>query len=101
MVALLGLPPRCKESGFCLRKTGSFHADSSGDDLGRRVVVDLISSGDNSGNNSSDDSGNNSGDDSCETWVPLGPHRPGSRLCPTSGSGLPEDSPTCQWAQPT
>jgi hypothetical protein len=37
----------------------------------------------------------------CETWVPLVPHRPGSRPFPTSGSGLPEDSPTCQWAQPT
>jgi hypothetical protein len=32
----------------------------------------------------------------CETWVPLGPHRPGSRLSPTSGSGLLEDQPTCQ-----
>jgi hypothetical protein len=31
----------------------------------------------------------------CETWVPLGPHRPGSRPSPTSGSGLPEDPPTC------
>jgi hypothetical protein len=40
-------------------------ADSSSNDLGRRVVlVDLISSGDNSGNNSGDDSGNNSDDDS-------------------------------------
>jgi hypothetical protein len=40
-------------------------ADSSNDDLGRRVVlVDLISSGDDSGNNSGDDSGKNSGDDS-------------------------------------
>jgi hypothetical protein len=28
---------------------------------------------------------------SCETWVPLGPHRPGSQPSPTSGSGLPED----------
>jgi hypothetical protein len=37
----------------------------------------------------------------CETWVPLGPHRPGSQLSLTSGSGLLEDSPTCQWAQPT
>jgi hypothetical protein len=27
----------------------------------------------------------------CETWVPLGPHRPGSRPSTTSGSGLPED----------
>jgi hypothetical protein len=25
VVALLGLPPRCKESGFRLRKSGSFH----------------------------------------------------------------------------
>jgi hypothetical protein len=32
----------------------------------------------------------------CETWVPLGPHRPGSRPSPTSGSGLLEDQPTCQ-----
>jgi hypothetical protein len=40
-------------------------ADSSSDDPGRRVVlVDLISSGDDSGNNFGDDSGNNSGDDS-------------------------------------
>jgi hypothetical protein len=37
----------------------------------------------------------------CETWVPLVPHRPGSRPSPTSGSGLLEDPPTCQWAQPT
>jgi hypothetical protein len=40
-------------------------ANSSSDDPGRRVVlVDLISSGDDSGNNSGDDSGNNSSDDS-------------------------------------
>jgi hypothetical protein len=40
-------------------------ADSSIDDPGRRVVlVDLISSGDDSSNNSGDDSGNNSGNDS-------------------------------------
>jgi hypothetical protein len=26
----------------------------------------------------------------CETWVPLGPHRLGSRPSPTSGSGLLE-----------
>jgi hypothetical protein len=38
---------------------------------------------------------------SCETWVPLGPHRPGSRPSPTSGFGLLEDPPTCHWAQPT
>jgi hypothetical protein len=37
----------------------------------------------------------------CETWVCLGPHRPSSRPSPTSGSGLLEDPPTCQWAQPT
>jgi hypothetical protein len=37
----------------------------------------------------------------CETWVPLGSHRPDSRPSPTSGSGLLEDLPTCQWAQPT
>jgi hypothetical protein len=37
----------------------------------------------------------------CETWVPLGPHRPGSRPCSTSGSGLLEDPPTCQWVQST
>jgi hypothetical protein len=32
----------------------------------------------------------------CETWVPLGPHRPGSRTSLTSRFGLPEDPPTCQ-----
>jgi hypothetical protein len=37
----------------------------------------------------------------CETWVHSGPHRPGSRPSPTSGFRLPEDPPTCQWAQPT
>jgi hypothetical protein len=26
---------------------------------------------------------------SCETWVPLGPHQPGSWPYPTSGSGCP------------
>jgi hypothetical protein len=36
----------------------------------------------------------------CETW-PLGPHRPSSRLSPTSGFGLLEDPQTCLWAQPT
>ena len=30
----------------------------------------------------------------CETWVPLGPHQPGSRPSPTSGSGPSEDLPT-------
>jgi hypothetical protein len=40
-------------------------ANSSSDDPGKKSgVVDLISSGDASGNNSGDDSGNNSGDDS-------------------------------------
>jgi hypothetical protein len=31
------------------------------------------------------------------------PRSPPTRLTtvPTSGSGLPEDPPTCQWAQPT
>jgi hypothetical protein len=38
---------------------------------------------------------------SCETWVPLGPHRPGSRPSMTSGSSLPENTPTCQWARST
>jgi hypothetical protein len=33
-----------------------------------------------------------------ETWVPLGPPRPGSRPSLTSRSSLPEDPPTCQWA---
>jgi hypothetical protein len=51
------------------RKKRSTHtevsADSSSDDPGRRVVlVDLISSGGDSGNNSGDNSSNNSGDDS-------------------------------------
>jgi hypothetical protein len=39
-------------------------ADSSSDDPGRRVVVDLISSGDDSGNNYGDESVNNFGGDS-------------------------------------
>jgi hypothetical protein len=37
----------------------------------------------------------------CETWVPVGPHRPGSRPSPTSGSDLLEDPPTCLLAQLT
>jgi hypothetical protein len=37
----------------------------------------------------------------CETWVPLGPHRPGSRPFSTSGPGLLEDLSTYWWAQPT
>jgi hypothetical protein len=40
-------------------------------------------------------------DGAWETWVPLGPHRPGSRPSPTSGSGLIEDPPTCQQVQLT
>jgi hypothetical protein len=39
-------------------------ADSSSDDRGRKVLVDLISSGDDSGNYSGDDSSNNFSDDS-------------------------------------
>jgi hypothetical protein len=40
-------------------------ADSFSDDPGKRVMlVDLISSGDDSDNNSGEDSGNNSSDDS-------------------------------------
>jgi hypothetical protein len=50
------------------RKKRSMHievsVDTTSDDPGKNVVlVDLISSGDDSGNNSGDDSGNNSGDD--------------------------------------
>jgi hypothetical protein len=33
--------------------------------------------------------------EACETWVPLGPHRPGSRSSLTSRSGLSKDSSTC------
>jgi hypothetical protein len=36
-----------------------------------------------------------------ETWVPLGPHRLGSRPSPTSGSGLLEDPQTRPSCQPT
>jgi hypothetical protein len=36
----------------------------------------------------------------CETWVPTGPHRPGSQPSPTGGLDLPEDPPTCPWALP-
>jgi hypothetical protein len=35
----------------------------------------------------------------CETWVPMGPHRPGSRRSLSSGPNLPESPPTCKWAQ--
>jgi hypothetical protein len=34
--------------------------------------------------------------DYCETWVPLGPHRPGSQSSLTSGFGPSEDPPTYQ-----
>jgi hypothetical protein len=51
---------RRKKRSTCIEVS----VDSSSDDPGRRVVVvDLISSGDDSDNNSGDDSGNNSGDD--------------------------------------
>jgi hypothetical protein len=36
----------------------------------------------------------------CETWVPMGPHRPGSQPSPTGGPDLPEDPPTCPWTLP-
>jgi hypothetical protein len=36
----------------------------------------------------------------CETWVPMGPHRPGSQPSPTGGPDLPEDPPTCPWVLP-
>jgi hypothetical protein len=60
------------ESGFLSSTQGKkqskcieVSADSSSDDLGRRVVlVDLISLDDDSSNNSGDDSGNNSDEDS-------------------------------------
>jgi hypothetical protein len=55
-------------------------ADSSGDDPGRRVVVDLISSGDDSSNNSGDNSGNNSDDES------------GNNSCDDSGNSSSDDS---------
>jgi hypothetical protein len=52
---------RRKKRSTCIEVS----ADSSSDDPGRRVVlVDLISSSDDFGNNSGDDSGNNFGDDS-------------------------------------
>jgi hypothetical protein len=34
-----------------------------------------------------------------ETWVPMGPHRPGSPRSLSSGPDLPEAPPTCKWAQ--
>jgi hypothetical protein len=52
---------RMKKRSTCIEVS----ADPSSDDPSRRVMlVDLISSGDDSGNNSGDDSGNNSSDDS-------------------------------------
>jgi hypothetical protein len=56
-----------ERSGFFKKRSTYIEvsADSSSDDPDRRVVlVDLISSGDDSGYNSGYDSGNNSGDDS-------------------------------------
>jgi hypothetical protein len=35
----------------------------------------------------------------CETWVPMGPHRPGSWRSLTSGSDLSEAPPTCKWTR--
>jgi hypothetical protein len=35
----------------------------------------------------------------CETWVPTGPHRPGSQRSLSCGSDLPEAMPACKWAQ--
>jgi hypothetical protein len=35
----------------------------------------------------------------CETWVPMGPHRPGSQRSPSSGPDLPEALSNCKWAQ--
>jgi hypothetical protein len=35
----------------------------------------------------------------CETWVPMGPHQPGSQRSLSSGSDLPEALPTCKWAR--
>jgi hypothetical protein len=35
------------------------------------------------------------GKSDCETWVPTGPHRPGSQPSPTGGPDLPEDPLTC------
>jgi hypothetical protein len=36
----------------------------------------------------------------CETWVPLGPHLPGSQSSPTVEHDLSEDPPTCPWTLP-
>jgi hypothetical protein len=35
----------------------------------------------------------------CETWVPMGPHRPGSQRSLSSGLDLPEALPTYKWAR--
>jgi hypothetical protein len=35
----------------------------------------------------------------CETWLPMGPHRPGSQRSLSSGLDLPEVLPTYKWAQ--
>jgi hypothetical protein len=39
------------------------------------------------------------GFDICETWVPMAPHRLGSRRSLPSAPDLPEAPPTCKWAQ--
>jgi hypothetical protein len=36
---------------------------------------------------------------SSETWVPMGPHRPGSRRSLSSGPDLPEAQLTCKWVR--
>jgi hypothetical protein len=36
---------------------------------------------------------------SCETWVPMGPHRPGSQRSLSSGPDLPKALPTYRWAR--
>jgi hypothetical protein len=36
--------------------------------------------------------------EACETWVSMGPHRPGSYTSLSSGPDLPEAQPTCMWA---
>jgi hypothetical protein len=35
----------------------------------------------------------------CETWVPMGPHRPGSQRSLSNGPDQPEVLSTCKWAQ--
>jgi hypothetical protein len=34
-----------------------------------------------------------------ETWIPMGPHRPGSQRSLPSGPDLPEAPPTCKWVR--